>query len=87
MIKWHEPENTNKFLTFEDVDKMMKSYNPTEFKQQYLNMPEPSEPPCISSEVLDKAKESWMLRTADYRRGKMREIFNVLETEFRGEEH
>ncbi len=60
----------------------MKSYNPTKFRRQYLNEPDPSEPPCISSETLDKAKESWMLKTDEYRRGKMREIFNVLETEF-----
>jgi hypothetical protein len=40
MIKWHEPENSNEFLTFEDVDKMMKSYNSTEFRQQYLNEPQ-----------------------------------------------
>jgi hypothetical protein len=66
---------------------MMKSYNPTEFRRQYLNEPNPREPPCISSEVLDKAKESWMLKTAEYRRGKMREIFNVLETEFRRENY
>jgi hypothetical protein len=41
-IKWHEPENSNEFLTFEDVDKMMKSYSPTEFRRQYLNEPNPS---------------------------------------------
>jgi len=78
MIEWHEPKDSNEFLTFEDVDKMMKSYNPAEFRQQYLNEPDPSEPPCISSEALDKAKETWMTRTDEYRRGKTREIFNVL---------
>jgi hypothetical protein len=77
-IKWHEAENNNEFLTFENVDKMMKSYNPTEFRQQYLNEPDPSEPPCISSEAFDKAKETWMTRTDECRRGKTREIFNVL---------
>jgi hypothetical protein len=87
MIKWHEPKDSNEFLAFEDVDKMMKNYNPREFRRQYLNEPDPSEPLCISSEVFDKAKETWMLKTADYRRGKLREIFNVLETEFRREEH
>jgi hypothetical protein len=40
MIKWHEPEDSNEFLTFEDVRKMMKSYNPTQFRKQYLNEPQ-----------------------------------------------
>ena len=40
MIKWHEQESNNEFLTFEDVDKMMKSYNPTELRRQYLNEPQ-----------------------------------------------
>lgn len=39
-IKWYEPKHSNEFLTFEDVDKMMKNYNPTEFRRQYLNEPQ-----------------------------------------------
>ena len=39
-IKWHEPENSSKFLTFEDIDKIMKGYNPREFRRQYLNLRE-----------------------------------------------
>jgi len=42
-IKWHEPKDNNEFLTFEDVDKMMKSYNPTQFRRQYLNVPQKPE--------------------------------------------
>jgi hypothetical protein len=87
MIKWHEPKDSSEFLTFEDVDKMMKSYNPTEFRRQYLNETDHIEPPCISSEALDRAKETWMTRTDEYRRDKLREIFNVLKTEFRRESY
>jgi hypothetical protein len=55
MIEWHEPENNNEFLTFENVDKMMKSYNPTEFRQQYLNEPDPSK--ALFDKSIDYARQ------------------------------
>ena len=55
MIEWHEPKDSNEFLTFEDVDKMMKSYNPTEFRQQYLNEPEPSK--ALFDKLMDYARQ------------------------------
>jgi hypothetical protein len=40
-LVWYDTtiKNNNEFLTFEDVDKIMKSYDPTEFRKQYLNEP------------------------------------------------
>ncbi len=54
-IKWHEPENTKKFLTFEDVDKIMKIYSPTQFRQQYLNEPDPSK--ALFDKSMDYARQ------------------------------
>jgi hypothetical protein len=55
MIEWHEPESSNEFLTFEDVDKIMKSYNPAEFRQQYLNKPDPSK--ALFDKSMDYARQ------------------------------
>lgn len=60
-IKWHEPEDSSKYITDEYIERVRKMYNPVEFRRHYLNEPNLNKPTRRELEELsDNAKAARM---------------------------